>query len=242
MRDALIIVPVYNEEKNIRKVTEDLKENIDFADILVINDSSTDDTLMVLNDINVEYISLPFNMGYSAALQSGFKYAVKHNYKYVIQFDGDGQHKASEIKKLYSQIIKSESDIVIGSRFKEQSEYNHSFFRKVGTYIFKKFIHITCNKDISDPTSGLQILSRKVFCRYSKAGLYPEFPDANLIIEMIYNGYKIEEVQVYMEERVFGISMHSGVVKPIKYMVKMMYSIIIICLKYKLCRSRKLCD
>ena len=83
-------------------------------------------------------------------------------------------------------------------------------------------------KKISDPTSGLQVIKREVFLPLSKIFSYPEFPDANLLIQLIYQGVTIDEVPVQMKNREFGESMHGGIIKPIKYMIKMCYYIIIV--------------
>ncbi len=79
----------------------------------------------------------------------------------------------------------------------------------------------------------MQVLNRKVYTKYAKIGNYPEYPDANLIIEMLILGYSIKEIPVEMREREFGVSMHSGIWKPFTYMIRMIYSIIIILLRYK---------
>jgi glycosyltransferase involved in cell wall biosynthesis len=230
MKDILLIIPVYNEEKNIEKVCEEIKDNLSFVDILVVNDCSTDNTLQVIKKILcINYISLPFNLGYSGALQTGFKYAFDKEYKYVIQFDGDGQHIASEANKMYQILLEKKADIVIGSRFKSSlTNYEHSFFRMLGTRIFCYLIKISCKTEISDPTSGFQILSRDVFSKYAKMYNYPEYPDANLLIDMLLQNYKIEEIHVEMRKREYGVSMHSGILKPTKYMVKMFYSILLV--------------
>lgn len=232
MKEILVIVPAYNEEGNIKNVINELKQDAPNADILIVNDCSQDNTVKVVEECKTPYISMPFNLGYAGVIQAGFKYAVDKGYKYVVQFDGDGQHVASEIAKLYKYIEDSNADIVIGSRFIEKTQYNHSFFRNLGTNIFRFIIKATCKTEITDPTSGFQILNRKVYERYSKMSNYPDYPDANLIIEMLYNGFKIKEVPVIMRERTIGISMHAGIFKPIKYMIKMFYSILIILIKY----------
>lgn len=209
MKDLLVIVPAYNEEMNITNVINELREDIKEADILVINDCSTDNTPKILEEMKVNYITTPFNLRYAGGVQTGFKYALAKGYKYVAQFDGDGQHVASELNKMFQKMKEDDVDIMIGSRFKEQTEYKHPFFRRVGTALFQKIIKIACSKEITDPTSGLQILSKRVYTRYAKINNYPEYPDANLIIEMLMQGYKIEEVPVKMKERIYGESMHS---------------------------------
>lgn len=229
---TLLIIPAYNEEENITNVIQEVKQDIDFVDILVVNDCSTDNTLKVLKEVkNITYLTLPINLGYSGALQTGFKYAVERGYDVVIQFDGDGQHIASEAKELYDIFIKENADIVIGSRFlNHKNEYKNSIFRTAGTKVFQSIIKKICKQTITDPTSGFQILSRDVFELYSKIHSFPEFPDANLLIQMLLRGYRVRERNVKMRNREYGVSMHSGFIKPIKYMIKMFYSIVIIIL------------
>lgn len=231
MKELLIIVPVHNEEENILAVIEELKRDIQEADIIAINDCSKDNSLKILKENQVNHITTPFNLGYAGAIQTGFKYAEEKGYKYVAQFDGDGQHIAKELDKLYKIMKKGNVDIVIGSRFKSKSQYHHAFFRKVGTNVFKLIIKVACKQEVTDPTSGLQVLNKKVYCQYAKINGYPDYPDANLLIDMLLQGYAIEEVPVEMRERMAGESMHAGVWKPFKYMITMFYSIFIILLK-----------
>jgi glycosyltransferase involved in cell wall biosynthesis len=233
MHKGLIIIPVYNEESNIEQVVAEVRETIDFADILIINDGSTDSTRQIVKELNVKSMTLPFNMGYSVALQTGFKYAVEKNYDFIIQYDGDGQHVAKEVIKLY-QIFKLEgADIVIGSRFKSKKKVKQTPFRRLGSKIFSLLIRNICGISITDPTSGFQLLRRTVFKRYAGMYHFPKYPDANLIIEMLLNDFKIMEVDVEMRERISGKSMHSGIVNPTKYMIKVVYSIILIVINYK---------
>lgn len=240
MKDLLVIIPAYNEEQNILGVIKDLRENLPEGDILVINDCSTDDTVKILKQENVNYITTPFNLRYAGGVQTGFKYAVKKGYKRVAQFDGDGQHVASELSKIYKISKEENIDIVIGSRFIKHTEYKHSFFRKIGTGIFERIIKIASGKEITDPTSGLQVLSKRVYSEYAKMNNYPEYPDANLLLEMLLKGYTVKEISVQMKERIYGESMHSGIWSPFKYMITMFYSIFVILVKYKGLKGRKL--
>src|SRR5574344_79093 len=230
-RKIIFTIPAYNEEMNIAKVIKEIKGEFKDSKILVINDCSKDKTKDVVQSEGVTCISQPFNMGYAMAIQTGIKYANEHGYDYVIQFDADGQHVASEARKLLNEMQEKKCDIVIGSRFLEKGLYHQTFFRKLGTNIFASLIKVFCKKKITDPTSGFQWLGKKAIERVSKMGIYPEVPDANLIIELIYNGYKIEEVPVKMRLREFGESMHGGIIKPIKYMISMLYTICIIILR-----------
>lgn len=240
MQTILVIIPAYNEELNIVSVVNEVRSQIKEADILVVNDSSTDDTLSVLKNNNINYITTPYNLNYSGAVQTGFKYAAQKGYDYVAQFDGDGQHIALELLRMYTKAKEGKYDIVIGSRFIEKNGYKHSFFRRVGTHIFQRIIRIVCGTNITDPTSGMQVLNKKVYKRYAKMGNYPEYPDANLIIEMLILGYSIKEIPVNMRERQFGVSMHAGIVEPFLYMIRMVYSIFVVLLKYRGIKKTKI--
>ncbi len=225
------VIPAYNEELNISKVIDEINNEFDEVKIIVVNDASKDRTRDIVTEKGVTCISQPFNMGYAMALQTGIKYAKSKGYNRIIQFDADGQHIAKEAKKLIEKMDETDADIVIGSRFLEKGAYKQTFFRKLGTNIFSFLIKVFCKEKISDPTSGFQCLGEKAIDRFSTFGMYPEFPDANLIIELLYSGFKIEEIPVNMRLREFGESMHGGILKPIKYMISVLYTISIIILR-----------
>lgn len=225
---VLFVIPAYNEADNIKKVLDEIKKDVSYADIVVINDCSTDNTKEIVESCGVRCISGIFNLRYAWAVQTGLKYAYQNDYDYVIQFDADGQHIAKEAAKLLDEMKKSDVDIVIGSRYLEDMGYPCPFFRRLGTRMFEVMIKIFCHERIADPLSGFQCLNRKVIKKYAKMGEYPEFPDANLVIEMLMSGYKIKEVPVKMRLREAGESMHGGIIKPIKYMINMFYTIFFI--------------
>lgn len=227
----LVIIPAHNEAANIGKVLDMAKKSLRGADILVIDDCSTDDTRAIAEQKNVKCITTVFNLRYAMAIQTGLKYAYDHDYDYVIQMDGDGQHLPSEAKKLYDEAKKSDVDIVIGSRYLKNLGYPCPFFRKIGTKIFSALIRILCKTKIADPLTGFQCLNRRVIAHYATCGNYPEFPDANLIIEMLMKGYRISEIPTKMHIRESGESMHDGVWNPSKYMITEFYACLITAFK-----------
>ncbi len=224
---VLIIIPVYNESENILKVIDELKKENSSYDILLVNDASTDDTLKKVMNEDVKVISNTFNMGYARSIQLGIKYAYRYSYDYAVLFDGDTQHIASYIPKLIDKAKKTNADLVIGSRYLNAG-YKQYFFRLIGTKLFSIIIRLFCHKKITDPLSGMQCLNKNTIKYYACMENYPEYIDANVIIELLLNGYKIEEEPVKMRQRVVGKSMHSGILKPIKYMINMIYIIFVV--------------
>lgn len=235
----LFVIPAYNEEENIERVLKEIQKDAPFGDILVLNDCSKDKTREVVEKNKVKCIDQIFNMHYAMNIQTGLKYAKENQYDYAILFDADGQHIAKEAIKLYDKIKKSNCDIVIGSRYLKDLGYPCPFMRRIGTKLFEIIIKLFCKVKIADPLSGFQCLNKKVIERYATMGNYPEFPDANLIIEMLLLGYKIEEIPVKMRIREAGESIHGGIIKPIKYMVNMFYAIVFILIQYPKNRRRK---
>ena len=241
-KELLIIIPAYNEVKTIGKLLDSLEQaNITgWADILVMNDASNDGTGKLVRDRGYRVVTHIFNLGYGSGLQLGYKYAVRNQYKYVIQMDADGQHDISNVEKLYLKLKECDRngespDIVLGSRFLEGSVgFKIGFAKKVGIKLFRFLLRILGHKKITDPTTGLQGLSYRAFYFYSRFNHFDDrYPDANMILQMQLLGFNITEIPAVMHMREDGVSMHSGL-KPFMYMIRMMYSIIAVWIRIKL--------
>ena len=219
---TLIIIPAYNEELNIEKTVNDVKNNTKY-DYVVINDCSKDNTKKVCEKNEINMISLPVNYGLTSGIQIGMKYAHENDYDIAIQFDGDGQHQAKYLKDLVEKIEKDNCDIAIGSRF-EKKKKPHSM-RMLGSNIIQFAIKLVTGKRITDPTSGMRAYNKKAIKEFiTNTSLTPE-PDT--IVYMIKKGFTVQEVQVEMKEREFGES-YLNAFKSIEYMLSMMFSIIFI--------------
>ncbi|WKY48299.1 glycosyltransferase family 2 protein [Eubacteriaceae bacterium ES3] len=229
---VLIIVPAYNEEESIGPFleTRSLSQIAMQADWLIVNDASTDQTAVIAGKYDVKVISQVYNMGYGAALQLGYKYAVEQGYEYVLQLDADGQHDIRNLDLVYKRLTDEENpyDIVIGSRFLEKSvSYPIDPLRKMSILFFRTVIKWVGKADISDPTSGLQGLGKTAFEYYAKFGQFDyKYPDVNMIMQMLLQGFKIAECEAIMHPRKAGVSMHVGIWKPCKYIVLMFLSTI----------------
>lgn len=240
-KDLLIIMPAYNEEKNITHVLEQLAapEIAEIADVLVMNDASSDSTNWIVKEKGYALVTNVFNLGYGSAIQLGYKYAIRRRYKYIIQMDADGQHDVCNIPVIYEKLrTPGENgecpDIVLGSRFLEGSgDFQVPASKKLAFALFRFCIRVTTGKRINDPTTGLQGLSCRAALHYSKFGNFDnKYPDANMLIQMMLLGFRVEEVPAVMHNRGFGVSMHSGL-KPFVYMFRMMFSIVAVVFRIK---------
>jgi len=166
----LAIVPSFNEAENIIHVIESIREENPLIDILVVNDCSKDKTGALAESTGqASVVNLPSNLGIGGAVQTGFKYAMRKGYDIAFQFDGDGQHLASEIKILLDPILHNEADVVIGSRFCEkQNGFRSTPLRRRGIKVFEILNSLLIKQKITDNTSGFRAYCKKPFTSLQK--------------------------------------------------------------------------
>ncbi|MGA1871604.1 MAG: glycosyltransferase family 2 protein [bacterium] len=230
MDKILIVIPAYNEEKNIAKVIATIKNHFQNATIVVINDGSEDKTGKYAQAAGAKLINLPYNMGYGVALQTGFKYALRNKYQYVIQMDADGQHEPSNIPCLLKPLFSAEADVVIGSRFLNNTKYKLSPFKKLGMKIFGFLASILTGQKVTDPTSGYQALNMNGLKFYASEYYPVDFPDADVIIMLHRVGLRVKEVPVTMYQNPDNMYMHTRL-KAVYYIFKMFLSIFVTLLR-----------
>jgi glycosyltransferase involved in cell wall biosynthesis len=224
MNKTLIIVPAYQEEANILRVLEDIRAHIPQADILVVNDGSTDQTAFLARGTGAKVIDHPFNMGIGAAVQTGFKYAREHHYSEALQIDGDYQHPAQEGPRLLQVLKEKEADLVIGSRFVEPTGYRGSWLRRTGNRLFQWVNALVVGQRILDNTSGFRAYSRRALTLLSQTYL-GEYPEPESIGYLKSHGCSIIEVPVRMRNRTGGTSSITPL-RSIYYMVRVLTSIL----------------
>ena len=220
--ELLIVIPAFNEEENIENVVTYIVEHYSQYDYVVVNDGSKDRTAEICRKKGYELIDLPINLGLAGAFQTGLKYAYQKGYSYAIQFDADGQHRPEFIEKMLN-CLKEGNDIVIGSRFVDTKK--NKSMRMLGSRMITLAIKLTTGTRISDPTSGMRMLSTNMIKEFAQNLNYGPEPDT--ISYLVKNGAKIAEVPVKMEERQFGTS-YLNLVGSMKYMLKMLISILIV--------------
>ena len=234
--DLLVIIPAHNEEKNLPLVFEGIRENqIDrIADILIINDASSDRTAEIARQNGAACISFVFNLGYGNALQMGYKYADENGYGFLVQIDADTQHDPCNVPILYNALKTPSADgtlpdIVLGSRFmKGSAEYHPGFMKKLGFWWFGTLVKLFGGGELADATTGLQGLNRRAFSHYARFDNFDaNYPDANMILEMKLLGYNVLQIPAVMHTRSSGEGMHTGIWKPAKYMVRSTIALIV---------------
>ena len=228
--DLLVVIPAYNEAPNVAAVVADVRSSLPRFDVLVVDDGSRDETADIARRAGASVLRLPVNSGYGVALQTGYKYAVRHGYRTVAQMDADGQHRAMYMPQLLEALRGGSADIVIGSRFlDDDGHYEPSRARKVGMAIFSRMASRIMRQHVSDPTSGYQVMRidvAKFFC----SDVYPaDYPDADILILLHRSGFKVTEIGVRMRAPT-GKSMHAGH-RSLYYVYKMLLSILVTLLR-----------
>ena len=218
---TLVIIPAFNEAENIEKVVERIKS---FGyDYLVINDHSRDNTGEILDKNGYNHLDLSVNVGLAGVTRIGFKYGFDNDYDCVINVDGDGQHPVELIDSLVKE-IENGYDYVVGSRF--VSEKKPLSLRMLGSRLLCGLIKIKTGVTVTDPTSGMRALGRKVIDDFSKHMNFYAEPDA--LCHILKKGYKVKEVQVNMTDREAGQSYFANPFKVIKFMVAEILSIVFV--------------
>lgn len=220
----LIIIPAYNEEKNLPLLLKRLKHICPACDIIVVNDCSKDGTSLVCESNSAAVINLPVNLGIGGAVQAGYKYAYYNNYDIAIQIDGDGQHNPQYVNSLVKE-IENGANLCIGSRFIDKTGFQSTLSRRVGIIYFSRLIKILTGQTITDPTSGFRACDRKVLELFTRE--YPvDYPEPETIITITKKNLKISEIPVVMNSREKGESSITSL-KSVYYMIKVSLAIII---------------
>lgn len=238
MTDTIIVIPAFNEEHVIGGVIENVRNAVgDLADILVVNDGSYDSTAAMARRSGAFVVSHPFNLGYGAAIQTGYKYAYLKGYSFLAQIDGDGQHDPAFILPLLEPVRRGDIDLALGSRFLEPGSYRPPLIRRVGMAFFGILVSLLIRKRIGDPTTGFQAFNRQVMEFLIRDSFPCDYPDADVLIMLGLEGFRMREIPVRMLANREGKSMHSGL-QPIYYVFKMILSIFVTLLRHTARHSR----
>lgn len=221
----LVIIPAYNEAESIWNTVKDILDNAPDFDYVIINDCSGDGTHEICKREHLNEVKLPMNLGIGGAVQTGYMYALEKGYDIAVQFDGDGQHDAKYLNRMAEALEREQADMVIGSRFIEKEGFQSSTARRFGIAFFTLLIRLLTGKNITDPTSGFRMCSRRAIETF--VGYYPkDYPEPETVMTLLKRKMKVVEVPVVMRARAGGVSSISPK-KSVYYMLKVSLAVVI---------------
>jgi glycosyltransferase involved in cell wall biosynthesis len=202
MSDTVVFIPAWNEEANLPAVLDALRAELPDADVLVVDDGSTDRTAEVAREQGAQVHSLGANLG----LRFGIAYCGR--------VDADGQHPAQELKRLLELVHNDECDVAVGSRFVSGDgyapyRYAPSPSRRFGTAVLRRAMGVALGQPFGDATSGLYAVNRKALPLLA-VPFTSRAPEVEALIRVTEAGLRLREVPVTMEERASGESKLRG--------------------------------
>jgi glycosyltransferase involved in cell wall biosynthesis len=205
-------------------VVRELRERGDL-DVLVVNDGSTDATSAVARSAGARVVDLPYNLGIGSAVQCGYMFARDHGYDVAVQVDGDGQHLPSEIDRLLEPLASGEADLVLGSRYVEETAYRAPKARRLGMVIFSTVVSALTRQRLVDTTSGFRAAGARVI-RYLAENYPHDYPEVEALVLLRRAGFRIVETPCAFRERRGG---HSSITAPrsVYYVIKVLLAIFV---------------
>jgi glycosyltransferase involved in cell wall biosynthesis len=214
MTDTVIFIPAWNEEDNLPAVLDGLHAEIPDADVLVVDDGSTDQTAEVAREHGATVLSLGSNKGLRVGIASGYRWALEHDYAYCGRVDADGQHPARELARLLALVREDVCDVAVGSRFVAGDgyaayRYRPSPARRFGTAVLRRAMKLVLRRPFGDATSGLYAVNAKALPLLAQTFLSGA-PEVEALIRIADAGLRLEEVPVTMDARASGESKLRG--------------------------------
>ena len=214
MIGTLVFIPAWNEEQNIAAVIQGLRGELPEADVLVVDDGSTDQTAAVARINGAEVLSLDGNQGLRIGIASGYRWALDHDYAFCGRVDADGQHPAAELARLLARVYAGECDVAVGSRFLsgegyEPYRYRPSAIRRLGTALLRRAMGLVLRRPFADATSGLYAVNAKALPLLAEP-FTTDAPEVEALLRLNDAHLRVDEVPVRMEPRASGVSKLRG--------------------------------
>jgi glycosyltransferase involved in cell wall biosynthesis len=211
---TLVFLPAWNEEQNLQAVLDELHQGLPDADLLVIDDGSTDGTADVARAAGAEVVSFSHNRGLPAGIAAGYAYALEHGYDFCGRVDADGQHPVVELERLLERVREGACDVAVGSRFASGEgfapyRYMPSAPRRFGTALLRRAMRIALRRPFLDATSGMYAVNAKALPVLAQP-YTTEAPEVEALLRLSEAGLRVDEVPVEMRERASGESKLRG--------------------------------
>jgi glycosyltransferase involved in cell wall biosynthesis len=214
MADTLVFIPAWNEEDNLPAVLKELHRELPEADVLVVDDGSTDGTADVAREHGAAVISFEQNRGLPGGIAAGYGYAAEHGYAWCGRVDADGQHPVSELARLLERVERGECDVAVGSRFASGEgfapyRYTSSGPRRLGTALLRRSMAVALRRPFLDATSGMYAANARSLPVLARP-YTTEAPEVEALLRLNEEGLRVDEVPVNMRERASGESKLRG--------------------------------
>jgi len=214
LSDTLVFIPAWNEEDNLPAVLDDLHRVLPDADVLVVDDGSTDRTAEVARGHGAEALSFGENRGLRAGIAAGYAWARDRGYAFCGRVDADGQHPAAELARLLALVREDRCDVAVGSRFVSAEgypayRYRPSGARRFGTALLRRAVALVLRRPFADATSGLWAVNDKALPLLA-VQFRTGAPEVEALIRVVDAGLRVEEVPVDMAARASGESKLRG--------------------------------
>jgi glycosyltransferase involved in cell wall biosynthesis len=212
--DTLVFVPAWNEEDNLPAVLDELHAGLPQADVLVVDDGSTDHTADVARGHGADVISFGENRGLPAGIAAGYEYASERGYEFCGRVDGDGQHPVAELARLLERVRSDQCDVAVGSRFASGDgykayRYESSGARRFGTALLRRSMKVALRRPFLDATSGMYAANAKALPILARP-YTSEAPEVQALLRLQEAGMRVDEVPVDMRPRASGVSKLRG--------------------------------
>lgn len=225
MNGVLLVIPAWNEARNLPAVLDELGRVRPDDARVVVDDGSEDETAAVARRRGVAVLRLPLHLGYGAAVQTGIKYALRHGYEVAVTFDGDGQHDPADVEPLVAS-VREGGDLAIGSRFLAAAAFRGSAPRRAGRAVFSTLARVLTGLPLTDPTSGLKALGPEAQRLFALARFPDRFPDADALVLARRARLRIVERPAHTRPSRNRHSMHGGL-RAVSYSFNMLASLLV---------------
>jgi glycosyltransferase involved in cell wall biosynthesis len=207
---TVVFIPAWNEERSLPGVLAEAHGSLPDADLLVIDDGSTDGTAEVARGAGADVVSFAENRGLKEGIAEGYRQALVRDYDFCGRLDADGQHPAEELKRMLELVKAGECDVAIGSRFLPGSgAYKPAPERVFGTALLRLLMRLRLGQPISDGTSGLYAVNRSALALLADAYVC-EAPEVEALVRITDANLRLQEVPVQMRDREHGESSFRG--------------------------------
>jgi glycosyltransferase involved in cell wall biosynthesis len=226
----LVIVPALNEEAAIAGVVREIHQHVPGVPVLVIDDCSSDSTVAVARQAGAQVLPMPHHLGVGGCVQAGYKLAYELGYQYVIRVDGDGQHDARDIPRVFNKLKATGCEMVIGSRFVAENGSRTGAVRSLGIRFFRLVLRPFLGKPVHDPTSGFVGVNRLALNVFRQS--FPlEYPEIEALVVLQRRRFRFEEVPCKFRPRTTGQSSITAL-KSLYYVVHVLLGVFVNVLKF----------